>query len=193
MGLRFAFLIYSQTGHLDLTRPVDDPSEAEKVMSRLFPRTPYVPSTSARLLDVCFPEREEPAVGVFDDGVLIATRDAHLYDPDILHRRYFKAVDRPDLQLVTSRSYNDMVAYGHWRRGELVRCLSMNAVAGVWRNEGDHGLPVEQIPPTPDRWLDTANAILAATLGLAGDAAPHVPGQVDWDDVVMQRFRRADR
>lgn len=192
MGLNLSFLVYSGTGTLDLTRPADV-SAAEDVMRRLFPRTPYRHVETQPLLQSSFPPRATPAVGVFDDGVLIATRDAHLYDPDILHARYLKLSEWTDVRLLTSQSYNDMFAYGRWAAGSLARCFSVNATAGVWRDEGTPDAFEGAGGMTPERWLDLCNGALASVLSLAGDAAPRLPQAVPWEDVPMHVFARSDR
>ncbi|WP_311245684.1 DUF6928 family protein [Microbacterium sp. WCS2018Hpa-23] len=192
MGLSFSFLVYSRTGTIDLSRPTE-PQEADAVMHRLFPRTPYRRGSSRRLLDVCFPPRPTPAVGVFEDGVLIATRDAHLYDPPILNPRYFKLDEWAEIRLLTAYSVNDMFAYGHWSASNLVRSFSVNATAGVW---DDTGSPeeFEGVRPVGDeRWLELCNAALASSLNLAGDAGPRLANPVDWDDVALYTYARADR
>ncbi|MDT9592358.1 hypothetical protein RDV89_04730 [Nocardioides zeae] len=200
MGLNLSLLVLSRDGRLDLTRPSATPGEdAERVVRRLFPRTAYRRTQARPLLETAFPPRGTPVVGVFADGILVATRDAHLYDPVILHRRYqgLRGIDvvegldgLDDLRLLTSASVNDMVAYGRWRSGELTRCFSVNAVAGVWRDQGTPDAFEGGLPVTPDRWLDLANAALASVLRLQGDAAPGLPGAVAWEDVEMQVFTR---
>ena len=190
MGLSFSLLAYSRDGALDLTKPAGA-AEAESVMRRLFPRTPYRLVGLRPLLETCLPPRERPAVGVFDDGVLIATRDAHLYDPSILHARYLKLAEWPDVQLLTASSSNDMFAYGRWLSGALSRSLSVNAVAGVWSDRGTPGAFPGDDLVTPQRWLDLCNAALASVLALEGDAAPPVAQPVPWEDVALHAFARS--
>ncbi|MFW6774136.1 DUF6928 family protein [Nocardioides sp. CPCC 205120] len=194
MGLSFSLLALSRDGVLDLSRPsAGAEADAAAVVQRLFPRTPHQPTESRPLLETAFPPRGTPVVGVFDSGVLVATRDAHLYDPGILHARYRKLTEWPDVRLLTAASVNDMFAYGRWRSGELTRCLSVNAVAGVVR---DHGTPdpfEADVPVSADNWLDLCNAALRTVLGLQGDAAPGFAGAVPWEDVTMHVFDRAPR
>ncbi|MFC3241558.1 DUF6928 family protein [Gordonia humi] len=137
-----------------------------------------------------FRSRGTPAVGVYDDGVLIATRDAHLYDPDILHTRYHKLTEWPDLRLLTSRSANGMFAYARWQDGRMQRCISVNAVAGVWRNDGAAEAFEGNEAVSDDRWLDLCNGALASVLSLEGDAARPVSNAVDWEDVGLHVFAR---
>lgn len=190
MGLSYALLVWSRTGTVDLSRPVD-PEAADAVVRRLFPRTPYARVGTHPLVAARIPPREEPSVGVFDDGVLMATRDAHLYDPGILHRRYLVLDEWPDLRLLTSDSTRDMVAYGHWWRGAQVRCLSVNALH-VHRDGGTPEGFEGGVPISVDRWLDLSNAALASVLGLDGDLSVH-PARVDWEDVVVHRYARPPR
>ncbi|WP_418060092.1 DUF6928 family protein [Pimelobacter simplex] len=166
MGLSFSYLVCSATGTVDLTRPAPA-AAADEVVRRLFPRTPWRRTASRRLLDERIAPRERPAVGVFDDGILIATRDAHLYDPAILHRRYHRFTEWPDLRLLTALSANDMFAYGHWTRAALTRRFSVNATAGIWLDDG-----------TPDAFEGRA---------------PALPDAVAWEDVELHVFERADR
>jgi hypothetical protein len=189
MGLSFAFLAYSNGGAVDL-RQAAGVEAAHVVVRRLYPRTPYELVGPLPLLETNRLPRGEIAVGVFGDGVLIATRDAHLYDPDILRRRYLKLDEWTDVQLMTSASVNNMFAYGHWQSGRMTRCLSVNARAGVWRDEGvpeafeaGHGASVE-------RWLDLSNAALASVLRLDGDAGPPVSDPVPWEDLQLHHFVR---
>lgn len=192
MGLSYDFLAYSNGGTVDLQHPLGV-SEAQAVVRRLFPRTPYGHLETKRLLDVCRQPRGRLAIGVFGDGVLIATKDAHLYDPDILNRRYFKLDEWPDVRLLTSWSFTNMFAYGRWRSGELTRCISVNPVAHVWRDDGDPDLFEEDIPVHEDHWLDLSNAALASALRLGGDAYTMFAGEVDWEDVALHVFARTDR
>lgn len=192
MGLSFDFLVYSNGGAVDLRQP-SNAADAQAVVRRLYPRTPYEHVDSGRLLAVCRQPRGQLAIGVFGDGVLIATKDAHLYDPDILNRRFFKLEEWADMQLLTSESHNNMFVYGRWRSGVMSRCVSVNAVAGVWRDSGNADAFEGGVAVSEDRWLDLSNAALASTLHLAGDAGPRFPEPVDWDDVVLHVFARADR
>ncbi|MFT3971763.1 MAG: hypothetical protein QM695_16165 [Micropruina sp.] len=192
MGLRYSLLVYSDDGALDLTRPRSG-GEADAVMRRLFPRTPYRRVQTQPLPTSCFPPRDRPALAVFDGGVLIATQDAHLYDPGILNRRYLKLTEWPDLRLLTSRSSNNMFGYGRWREGALARCLSVNATAAVWRNHGTPEPFEGSAPVSEQRWLDLSNAALASILRLDGDAGPTVPNAVPWEAVALHVFARADR
>jgi hypothetical protein len=192
MGLRFSFLIYSRNGTVDLNQPAAD-DEAAAVVRRLFPRTPYRRVDAQPLLSVCFPDQDSIAVGVFSDGMLIATFDAHLDDPDTLDERYLTLTEWPDVQLLTSRSVNDMCGYGHWKSGSLVRCFSVNSDAGVWCDDGSPEEFEGHAPVTPERWLDLANSALASSLRLEGDVAPPVRNATQWEDVALHVFQRADR
>lgn len=189
MGLSFSFLACTRTGTVDLAQPSTE-AQAEAVVRRLFPRTPYRHVATRPLLETAFPPRGTPAVGVFADGVLIATRDAHLYDPDILHARYLKLAEWPDVRLLTADSTTDMFAYGRWRSGVLTRCFSVNAVAGAWRDQGTPDDFEAGSPVTPDRWLELCNGALASVLRLQGDTAPDFEGSVPWEDVALHEFGR---
>lgn len=192
MGLSFSFLVRSERGALDLEQP-GTAADAEAIMRELFPRTAYRRTGEQPLSAAARPAKERPFVGAFAGGDLIATTDAHLYDPGILHRRYLKRPDLPDVQLLTSDSVRDMFAYGRWRNGELVRCLSVNATAGVWK---DHGTPQDfegGAPVDPDRWLELCNAALAAALRLEGDLALPVANAVEWESVALHGFEREPR
>ncbi|MDF9714773.1 hypothetical protein INN71_01705 [Nocardioides sp. ChNu-153] len=192
MGLSFSLLALSRDGALDLSRPSEGAeADAAAVVQRLFPRTPHQLTQSRPLLQTAFPPRGTPVVGVFESGVLVATRDAHLYDPGILHARYRKLTEWPDVRLLTAASVNDMFAYGRWASGELARCFSVNAVAGVVRDRGTPDPFEEQLAVDPENWLDLCNAALASVLRLQGDAAPGFAGAVPWEDVTMHVFERA--
>ncbi|MEQ6897659.1 hypothetical protein [Microbacterium sp. KR10-403] len=192
MGLRFAFLVCSRDGTVDLTRPAGPDATAD-AMRRLFPRTPYRAVATRPLLETCFPERTSPAIGAFDDGILIATRDAHLYTPEILHGRYRKLTEWPVTRLITSRSWNDMFAYGRWEGEELTRSISVNAVAGVVQDWGSPEGFEQSFAVAADNWLELTNAALATSLKLVGDAGYSFDGEVDWDDVTLDVFERDDR
>lgn len=190
MGLSFDFLVYSNSGSVDLRRPSDE-AEAQAVIRRLYPRTAYERIGTGRLLDVCRQPRGRAAIGVFGDGVLIATKDAHLYDPGILNRRFFAPEGWTDLQLLTSESSGSTFAYGRWRSGAMTRCLSVNPVGGVWRDSGT-AQPFEAgTAVSEEQWLELSNAALHSTLNLPGDAGPASPDAVNWDDVVLHVFAPA--
>jgi hypothetical protein len=192
MGLSFSFLVYSNGGSVGL-REMSSAADALAVVRRLYPRTPYEHVDTQRLLTACVQPRGRLAIGVFGDGVLIATEDAHLYDPDILNRRFFKLDEWTDIQLLTSASFNDMFAFGRWRSGVMTRCLSVNVRAGVWRDDGTPEAFEGGQAASAGRWLDLCNAALASTLRLAGDVSPYVANAVDWDDVELYVFARSDR
>lgn len=189
MGLSFDFLVYSKGGTLDLRR-AGTVEDAGEIVRRLYPRTAYAHVETRRLLDACRQPRGRLAVGAFEEGALIATKDAHLYDPDILDRRYRKLVEWPDLQVLTSESVSDMFAYARWRAGVLTRCISVNPVGGIWRDQGHPEAFEGEQPATPDRWLDLSNGALAAALRLEGDVGPAVPGAVAWDEVELHVYAR---
>lgn len=129
---------------------------------------------------------------MFDGGVLIATRDAHLYDPSILNARYLKLAEWPDVQLLTASSSNDMFAYGRWQSGSLSRSLSVNAVAGVRCDDGTPGAFEGDNLVRMERWLDLCNAALASVLALEGDVAPPIAQPVHWEDVALHVFARSE-
>lgn len=192
MGLNFAFLVYSNGDGLDLRQKLSA-DEAHVVVRRLYPRAAHEHVETQPLLEACRQPRGRLAVGVFGDGVLLATQDAHLYDPYILNRRYLKLDEWTDLQLLTSASVNNMFAYGRWNSGLVTRCLSVNAVAGVWRNAGTPLAFEAGEAVRADRWLDLCDAALASSLHLVGEAGPSSPDSVDWDDVELHVFARADK
>ena len=192
MGLSFSFVVYSNGDEVDL-RQMSSAEDSRAVMRRLYPRTPYEHNRTQRLLDACRLPRGLVALGVFGNGVVIATEDAHLYDPDILHRRFFKLTEWTEMQLLTSASFNNMFAYGRWRSGAMTRCLSVNARAGVWRDDGTPEAFEGGEAVSADRWLDVCNAALASALHLAGDVSPPVLDPVDWDEIELHVFARADR
>ena len=117
MGLTYSFLVFSGDQPPDLTVPAD-PGEADEYTRLLLPRTPYSRVGEERLLDLCFPPREELAVGAFAGGILLATRDAHLYNPDILNPRYLR--DR-GLTLATRPIVDITIALRHVRLRPLAR------------------------------------------------------------------------
>jgi len=192
MGLSFAFLVYSDQGSIDLTR-MSSAEDSLAVVRRLYPRTTYEHIDTQRLLTACVQPRGRLAIGVFGDGVLIATQDAHLYDPDILHRRFFKLDEWPDMRLLTAASFNDMFAYGRWRSRVMTRCLSVNARAGLWRDDGTPEVFEGGQAASAERWLDVCNAALASIMRLEGDVSAYVANAVDWDDVELHVFGRSDR
>lgn len=192
MGLSFDFLVYSNGGGVDL-RQATGAADAQAVVRRLYPRTPYEHIGSRGLLQASRQPRGRLAVGVFGNGVLIAAKDAHLYDPDILPRRFFALDEWSDLQLLTSESSSNMFAYGRWRSGEMTRCVSVNARAGVWRDSGTAEAFEEGVAVSGEQGLELSNAALASVLRLEGDAGPPIPDPVDWDDVVLHVFARTDR
>lgn len=142
------------------------------------------------LIDCRIPAREEPVLGAFRTGVLISTRDALLYSPEILHRRYRALAPWHGVRLIASVSTNNMTAYGHWRKGELVRCISVNAVAGTHRDVGSREDFERDLTIGPESWLDPANAALASALALEGELAPPLAHPVSWESVLLHRFSR---
>ncbi len=200
MGVRLAVLAYSNQDRIDLSRRVDDRTACDDVVHGLFPRTPLVPSKAVTLLEVGIPDRGVIAGASFEQGVLIATRDAHLYNPSKLHPRYLKPTAYTTLQLFTQRSFNDMFAYARWSHGKLVRSISINPIGGVWES---HGPPeLFEVPfwagtrpfddyPLPFHPLDLSDAALSSELNLCGELAEGLPGMSRIDEVVLTTYERA--
>ena len=176
MGFRLALLAYADDlSRLDLREPTDDPDAADALVARFFPRTPYVHVGQVNLVDGGFPERGTLNVATLAGGTVVATRDAHLYNPTKLHSRYLRASAGPTLVLLTQRSVNDMFAYARWEDGDLVRSISVNPVGGVWEDIGP-AEPFEQAfwrgdhpghPSLPFHPLELSDAALRSVLGLA--------------------------
>ena len=171
MGFKLALLAYfHEAVPLDLNRPAPDKAVTGPLVGRLYPRTPYEEHGSISLLDGGFPQRGALNVGAFETGVLIATLDAHMYNPSKLHRRYLKSSMGQTAVLLTQRSANDMFAYARWVDGSLKRSISVNPVGKVWENigspesfeapfwNGEH--PVEGDYPLPFHPLELSAAAL---------------------------------
>lgn len=177
--------------------PVDDSARDDAIMRGLFPRTDYIEHGQVNLVDGGFPERGLLSVGSFESGELVATRDAHLYNPSKLHRRYLKAAIGRTLVLVTQRSFNDMFAYARWEDGELICSISVNPVGGVWENigapeefevpfwRGDH--VVDGTYPLPFDPVEFGDVVLRSVLGLLYEGPPD-PSLTSPEDVRLRAF-----
>ncbi len=183
MGFNIAVLAYADDlSSLDLGQPGADESVVQTAVKALFPRTTYADRGSVDLVEGGFPERSVLNVGTFQGGELVATLDAHLYNPSKLHQRYLKAARGRTLVLLTQRSVNDMFAYARWEDRELVRSISVNPVGGVWEDigapeefeapywRGDH--PVDPVYPLSFHPLDLSEAALRSVLGLLFEGKP---------------------
>ena len=111
-GCFVAIIAYSNGDRINASIPVDDDAASDEVLRHLFPRTAFTLSGTVSLLDIGIPQRGVLAAAGFEQGVLVSTLDAHLYNPSKLHDRYLKP-RFSTVQLFTQRSFNDMFAYGH--------------------------------------------------------------------------------
>ena len=136
MGFRLAVLAYFDTPALDPSQQIESPDLRASIVKDLFPRTRYAEHDTATLLDSGFPEQGEVAIATLVGGVVIATRDAHLYNPSKLHRRYLKIATHRNVVLLTQRSFYDMFAYARWVNGVLIRSISVNPIGKVWESLG---------------------------------------------------------
>ena len=197
MGVNLALLAFGQPDLPDLTAPVNGNGAA--VVAQLFPRTTFRPAGSASLMEIGIPDRNTVAVTRFAGGLLMATQDAALYNPTILHQRYRKPGLGRTVVLLTQRSVSDMFAFARWRDGTISRSISVNPIGRVWESIGapedwerpfwDGLRPVEPGYPLPFHPLDMSDAALRGVLGLwcEGDSAA---GLVSVDHMVMEVFQR---
>lgn len=200
MGARFALLGFTDgETPLDLRNQVADPERSAAIAKRLYPRTGYCKDAEVSLADGGWPPRGEFGIALFPSAVLIATIDAHLYNPTKLHPRYGKAGLGRTMLLVTQRSYNDMSAYARWEDGRLVRSLSVNPIGKVWEDRGtpaafehrfwagDH--PVSDDYPLPFHPLEMGEAAVEALFALVYEGVLD-PGLVQPDEIVLDVYRR---
>lgn len=200
VGFNVALLAYGgSSAHLDLSRPDMRHSRPESVVRSLFPRTEYISDGPVTLEQGGFPLRGRLNVGSFEAGTLIATRDAALFNPTKLHRRYLKFASSRTVVLITQQSVYDMFAYARWVDGTLVRSISVNPVGKVWENVGDpepfevpywrgeHPVPDDY--PLPFHPLDLSDAALRSVLGLHYEG-PYSPGLLSPETVIMHAYRR---
>lgn len=203
MGVRFALLGFTDgETPLDLRDQVVDAERSAAIAKRLYPRTDYRKAAEVSLLEGGWPPRGEFGIALFPSAVLIATIDAHLYNPVKLHQRYLKAGLGRTTLLITQRSYNDMFAYARWEDGRLIRSLSANPIGKVWENRGipasfedpfwagDH--PVGGDYPLPFHPLEMGEAGVEALFGLVYEGYLD-RGLVQPEDIVLDVYRRTPR
>lgn len=200
MGFNLAVLALVQSG------PAMDPSSggasveaAGSTVRSLFPRTPYAHSGPATLLEGGFPPRGHLNVGQVGSTQIIATRDACLFNPTKLHRRYLRWGSTGTMVLLTQQSVYDMFAYARWEDGDLVRSISINPVGGLWEDIGvpepfelpfwDEAYPVPDDYPLPFHPLEMSDSALRDVLHLHYESPPG-PGLHAPEDVVLQSFSR---
>lgn len=198
MGFKIAVLAYADDlASLDLGQPMADGAASSTIVRALFPRTTYVERGPVDLVEGGFPERGVLNVGAFKGGELVATLDAHLYNPTKLHRRYLTPAKGRTLVLLTQRSSSDMFAYARWEDGELVRSISVNPVGRVWE---DIGAPeafeapywrgdkaVDGDCPLPFHPLEMSDAALRSVLGVHFEGS-HEPALTVPEDVRLQSW-----
>jgi hypothetical protein len=138
-------------------------------------------------------------VGTFEDGLLIATRDAALFNPTKLSARYLRAAGARAVVLITQQTVYDMFAYARWAQGELVRSISVNPTGRVWESigqpeafetpfwEGNH--PVSANYPLPFHPLDMSDTALRSLLRLRVEGTPD-PGLADPSQTRLRCFAR---
>lgn len=200
MGLKVSVIAYTgATARLDLSRPVLNCALTDSIVRRLFPRTTYAEHGEVSLIEGGFPERGELNVGAFEGGALVATRDAYLFNPSKLHRRYLNAATIDTVMLLTLHSYYDMFAYARWVHGSMIRSISVNPVGRVWEDigtpepfelpfwNGEH--PADGAYPLRFHPLDMSDAALRSVLGLSYEGPPD-PGLKNPEDVPLRAYRR---
>lgn len=191
VGVNLAVLLYPSE-HLATL----DPAE---VVRALHPRTPYAHVERGTLPQLGFPDRRDVCVGSLEHGLLVATRDAALFNPTKLARRYLKLSST--VVLVTQQSVYDMFAFARWSDGALVRSISVNPVGKVWESIGepeqfenpfwDGERPAEADYPLPFHPLEMAEAAHAAVLGAYIEGTP-ATGLLNAERIVLDRFARSN-
>ena len=195
--MNLALLAYGADELPDLGKPL--PDNCEQVIAVLFPRTEYTQADPVSLDTGWFPDRETIRVAKFDGGLLLATRDAALFNPTKLNKRYLKPKLGATVALLTQQSTHDMFAFSRWRQGTLVRSLSVNPVGGVWETVGrrerwetpfwNGERAVDSEYPLPFHPLDLSDTALRHVLRLHVDGAPD-EGLVDPSTVILQTYTR---
>jgi len=197
VGLNLALLVYSGGSPPDVRHPVD--RDLPGVSSILFPRTAYVHVGRGPLDENAFPERGSFCVGAFESGLVLSTRDAYLFNPTKLDRRYLRPALGRTVTLLTQRPTYDMFAFARWEDGHLLRSISVNPVGRVWESVGqpeafeapfwEGRFPPPVGYPLPFHPLDMSQAALHSTLRLNAEGPPE-PGLIDMSSVVVDRFER---
>lgn len=192
VGVNLSVLLYVAENEALGTSPQD-------VVATLFPRTMFAELGHASLLECGFPARGEVNVGVFERGLLVATRDAALFNPSKLHQRYLKHALGNDVYLLTQQPVYDMFAFAHWSQGHLRRSVSVNPVGEVWESIGTPApfegpfwsgeRPAESDYPLPFHPLDMADAGARAVLGVQFEGQPE-PNLLNGDQIRLHQFGR---
>lgn len=173
---------------------------AADVVSLLFPRSSYERRGRGTLARDGLPDRGDINVGTFERGTVVATRDALLFNPTRLDKRYLKAALGREAVLLAQRSYYDMFAFGHWIDGQLRRSISVNPVGKVWESIGEPEAfeapfwagerPAESGYPLPFHPLDMAETAVRTFLGVYLEGQP-AAGLVGLDRVPLELFSRS--
>jgi hypothetical protein len=196
MGVSLAIVAYSNGDRINTRAPMGDGTDCYDILRCLFPRTAFVSSGTVSLADIGIPKRGIVAAVAFEQGVIVSTIDAHLYNPSKLHHRYLKP-DYSTVQVFTQRSFNDMFAYGRWSYGELGRSISVNPVGKVWESLGEpepfevpfwDGARAVDSYPLPFHPLEMSAAALASELNLSGEGTEPVPGMCQLDEVILTSY-----
>lgn len=193
MGFNLAALVYRHDAEATVPSATD-------LVSILFPRSKYESPGLSTLEQDGFPSRGEINIGTFEQGTVVATRDAMLFNPTKLGKRYLNAPLSRDLVLLTQQSAHDMFAFGHWIDGQLQRSISVNPVGKVWESIGDPESfekpfwagerPAGPDYPLPFHPLDMAEAAIRTYLGIYVEGQP-TPGLVGPDRIQLKMFRPA--
>lgn len=193
MGFNLAALVYRHDAEATVPSATD-------LVSILFPRSRYESPGFSTLEQDGFPSRGEINIGTFEQGTVVATRDAVLFNPTKLAKRYLNAPLGRDLVLLTQQSVRDMFAFGHWIDGQLRRSISVNPVGKVWESigepepfekpfwAGDRGAGSDY--PLPFHPLDMAEAAIRTYLGIYVEGQP-TPGLVGPDRIQLEMFKPA--
>ena len=206
MGAKTWMLVYSQESARDALRnaPEPDREATSKFAGELFPRDTLEPLEDGDLSWTCPPD-DEICIGCFPGVSVVAAKEFGIDYPSRLASSFIAAGGDGTITLHAMHSVVDWFAFAHWRKGTLVRSLSLSPDHGVIEDIGEkmafeepywsgrHPAADEEEEdgyPLPFHPLELGDAALGEFFGY------HLEGPADWHglepwDVALMRFKRS--
>ena len=144
MGAKTWMLVYANGDPRAALRrkPSLDIERSLRLAVSLFPHQ-RLTQTGRGDLSYTSPPDNEIFIGQFPDVAIVAAGEFGLDYPSMLDKRFLARAPVPDAYLHAMHSVVDWFAFAQWKRGKLVRSLSLSPDSGILENFGT-ALPFEQ-------------------------------------------------
>jgi hypothetical protein len=193
VGAKTWILVYAEGDVREVLRgrPTLDRDATRALVGRLHPHHQITEIEDSTLLEGANPPDGQVHAGCFPGVTVLCTGEVGIDHPSRLDRRFLEVAEARPVYLHAMHSVVDWFAFAIWKKGELVRALSLSPDSGILENLGTP-LPFEspywagqcaasmdegQEPyPLPFHPLEMAESALRALFGFTYE------GTVEEDD-----------